>query len=151
LSPGDSRQADFSMRAVPAVHVRLTNLPAASQGQIPGINAVRKLFGSFPISLPAGVAQISPTEYEVAGLPPQDLTLLIGDNLPEHPARSLEASLSDGATLDGSRVPSAVTVSGRVLVASGMAELGINAGIILMRNDNSSPFIRLKKDGSFSI
>jgi hypothetical protein len=151
LSPGDSVQADVSLRSAPAVHLRLTNLPAASRDQIPGISAVRKLFGSFAAGIPASTMQISPGEYEVAGLPPQDMTLLINDNLPDHPARALDTSPSDGATLDASRLPPAVTVSGHVVLAPGMAELGENAGLNLMRGDNNNPFIRLKKDGSFSI
>jgi hypothetical protein len=149
LSPGDTQEADIPMRAVPAVHLRVTNLPLQDNG-MPTISAVQKVFGAMSVGLPTAMTQISPGEFEIAGLPPTDVTLLLNGNEPDKPSRTLEASVTDGATLDTSRVGPAVTIFGRVILPPGSGEIG-QAGLMLMRDGNSNPFVRLKKDGSFSV
>ena len=149
LSPGDTQQADISLRAVPAVHLRVTNLPVNQNG-VPGVGASRKIFGSLPAGISMSVSQISPGEFEFAGLPPGDITFFLNSDEPNGLSRVLEASVADGATLDASRIPPPASVSGRVIFPSGSPEISDGNVILFMRDNNASPAIPLRKDGSFS-
>jgi hypothetical protein len=149
LSSGDTQQADISLRAVPAVHLRVTNLPVNQNG-VPGVGASQKIFGSLLAGISMSVSQISPGEFEFAGLPPGDITFLLNSDKPNGPSRVLEASVADGATLDASRIPAPASVSGRVIFPSGSPEISDGNVILFMRDNNASPAIPLRKDGSFS-
>jgi len=88
LTAGDKVEANVQLQAVPAVHVRLTNLPVGENAIQIGAN--EKLFGTMEMGLGFASAQISPSEYEVAGLPPGDVKLIVNQSEPR--GRALELS-----------------------------------------------------------
>src|SRR5690242_18341605 len=76
LSAGDQEQANISVSAVPAAHLRLTGL-SQSEGSALNVGATQKVFGTVSLGLGTTSGQASPGEYEVAGLPPGQLTLVV--------------------------------------------------------------------------
>jgi len=150
LREGETQQADIALRAVPSVHLRLTNLPP-DQAASPNIGGFQRIFGSISSGVPMQVAQISPGEVEIAGLPPGDVAFNINSGDGGQNGRQLEARISGDATLDASKTSSVAVVSGRVVLPQGSGELG-HAGVELLalQADGPNAFARLKKDGTFS-
>jgi hypothetical protein len=149
LTAGDKGEANIQMQAVPAVHVRLTNLPVDEQtGMLIGAN--EKLFGSLDTALNVVSGQISPGEYEVAGLPPGDVTFVVnqGGNQ-ESRSRTIKANVSGGDTLNGAGTGATANVSGRVIFPVGDAS-PVQGQVTLLSEDNQNASAMLQKDGTFS-
>jgi hypothetical protein len=131
LSAGDQVQANISVHAVPAVHLRLTGLSQA-EGNALNVGATQKVFGTLSLGLSTTSGQVSPGEYEVAGLTPGQLTLVVRTNKDNQwTARTIEADSSFGGTLDGSALQTTAQVSGQVLLPAGVAD-GRPADVILV-------------------
>ena len=150
FSEGETEQANIQLRAVPAVHLRLSNLPP-DRTNPPNIGAFQSVFGTLAAMMPIQVAQISPGEIEIAGLPPGDLTFTVNRNGETgQDVQTIEANVSGGDTLDASKQLLSANVSGRVILPEGSAEVG-EATIVLLRDGNPATVKPLNKDGTFSI
>jgi len=144
---GSTEEADIQLRAVPAVHLRLTNLPVDESGISIGAS---QTFGSFQAGIPVVIGQITPEEYEVAGLPPGATTLQITRNGDQQQVpRTLNADISDNGTLDAAAASSA-NLSGRVLVGPSITGLA-QARLLLAGTENQTVSAMLHKDGTFSL
>jgi Carboxypeptidase regulatory-like domain len=149
LAAGEKEEADIHLQAVPAVHVRLTNLPVEGQDRVQ-IGANEKLFGSLDTGLGIAYAQIAPGEYEVAGLPPGDVLMTVSEGgNQEWRSRTIKANLSEGDTLNGGETGAIVNVSGRVIFSAANAR-PVQAQVSFISGDNSSTSAKLQKDGTFS-
>ena len=150
LSEGETEQANIQIRAVPAVHIRMANLPSDRANQ-PGIAAVQNVFGSLPVGLAMQYTEVSPGEIEIAGLPPGDITFtLTPSGEPGPGTRIIEANVTGDGTVDASKPLPSANVSGRVILPEGFVETG-DAAVMLLREGNSAAFTRLMKDGTFSL
>src|SRR5207244_11757906 len=76
LSAGAKQEANITLRAVPATRLRLTAVNNEA-GTSFGVDAGQRVFGTFTFGLNNDVGQVAPGEYEVAGLPPGELTLVL--------------------------------------------------------------------------
>jgi hypothetical protein len=120
LSAGEKEEANITLQAVPAAHLRLTISPT-DVGTSFGVGASRKVFGTFGFGLNLVFGQVSPGEYEVAGLPPGEVTLVVTTNRGnEWTSRSIEADASSGGTIDASGLPATAKVFGRILLPGGL-------------------------------
>ena len=148
LTAGDKVEADVQLRAVPAFHVRLTNLPV---GEIAiQIGANEKLFGTLDLGLGVASAQISPGEYEVAGLPPGDVRLIVNQGGSQgSSSRTIRTNVSEGETLDGAATGATANVSGRVIFPAGDANPA-RGQVSLVGEDTQAASAVLEKDGRFS-
>jgi hypothetical protein len=148
LTAGDRVEANVQLQAVPAVHVRLTNLPV---GEIAiRIGATEKLFGTLDMGLGVESAQISPGEYEVAGLPPGDVKLVVNQGGSQgSSSRTIRTNVSEGETLDGAGTGATANVSGRVIFPAGDANTA-RGQVSLVGEDTQGASAMLEKDGRFS-
>jgi hypothetical protein len=104
LTAGGQEEANIQLQPVPSVHVILTNAPVdPNDPNDPGVSANRKTFGSFAVGFPTVSGQVSPGEFELAGLPPGEVTFTIGAgrNRPEG-TRTFNANVAGSDTLDAS-------------------------------------------------
>jgi Carboxypeptidase regulatory-like domain len=149
LTPGDVQVANIQLQSVPAVHLRLTSLPADAERGIT-IQATQKLFGSSSMPVSAQSAQIAPGEYEVTGLPPGEVTLIVngGGNQEQH-SRTIKANVSGGEILDTAEAGGLANVSGRVNFPAGEV-IPAQARLMLFTDDGQSASASLWKDGTFS-
>ena len=148
LAAGDTVEADLSLVAVPAVHVRLTNLPTPENGSI-GLLARRTLFGT--VENVAGVltGQIGPGELELAGLPPGDVMLDLSTDNKQWNPHAIQAHLRGGDAIDAYSAAAGAAVSGHVILpaqAPSAEEMAVN----LASDQNQSFMAKLQKDGAFS-
>jgi Carboxypeptidase regulatory-like domain len=150
VAAGETEEADIPLQAVPAVHIRLTNLPVDEKNGIQ-IGANEKIFGSFNTFVNLQGAQITPGEYEVAGLPPGEVTLRINEiqGAGSNP-RTIEANLSDGEQVDGAGTGATATITGRVTYPMEPSGAG-QGGVTLINEENQSVSAQLQKDGTFSL
>lgn len=149
LHEGETQQADIPLRAVPSIHLRVTNLPP-DQSASPRIAVTQRLFAVANFGVAMDVAQIVPGEVEIAGLPPGDLTLSLIQHDGERPnAEQLEVNVSGEATVDASKTLPSASASGHVILPQGSGAIG-DAGGVILRENNRARFARLKKDGTFS-
>jgi len=150
LAAGGREEANIQLRAVPALHVRLTNLHADEKNPV-GIGAFRRVFRSYSAPQNVESRQISPGEYEVAGLPPGDVTLLIVPNSGQSgpsPRTSIRMNLSGDETLDAAGTVVTSNVSGRVIWPSGSIPEHVQVNFIDAESRNVSTAVL--KDGAFS-
>lgn len=151
LSAGDQEQANISMSAVPAAHLRLTGLSQA-EGSTVNVGATQKVFGTVSLGLGTTSGQASPGEYEVAGLPPGQLTLVVMTNKDNQwTSHTLEADSSLGGTLDASALQATAEVSGQVLLPVGAADVRAADIILVSTAATVLPGANapLEKDGMF--
>jgi len=148
LHEGETQQADIPLRAVPSIHLRLTNLPP-DQAASPRIGVTQRSFGLVGLGVPMGVAQIAPGEIEVAGLPPGDITLsLIPQDGDWRKAQQLEVNAGGEATVDASKTSPVASVSGRIVTQDPAAVP--EAGAVRLLSSSRRSFAAVKKDGTFS-
>jgi Carboxypeptidase regulatory-like domain len=148
LTAGDKVEANVQLQAVPAVHVRLTNLPVSEIAIQIGAN--EKLFGTLDMGLGVVSAQISAGEYEVAGLPPGDVKLIVNQGGSQgSSSRTIRTNVSEGETLDGAGTGATANVSGRVIFPAGDANPA-RGQVSLVGEDTLGTFAMLEKDGRFS-
>ena len=149
LTASDKQEANIQLQAVPSVHVRLTNLPGNAENGI-NIQANQRFFGSIVVPLTAVSGQISPGEYEVAGLPPGEVTLNVsGGGNQEWRSQTIKANVSGNETLDGAGTTPIANVSGRVIFPTGEV-ISAQARVTLLDEGNQSASATLQKDGTFS-
>lgn len=149
LAAGDKVVANIKLQALPAVHVRLTNLPVDEKSGV-NVDASRKLFGSLVAPLNAVAAQISPGEYEVAGLPPGDVSLIVNQHADQGwTSRIIKANVSGGEALDGSETDATANISGRMIFSVGDPD-PVEGQVTLLSEDNQNASAALQKDGTFS-
>ena len=145
---GETMQADIPLRAVPAIHLRLTNLPP-DQTAPPSISAAQRAFGSAYSGSSVQVAQISPGEVEVAGLPPGDVILTLqAPNGDWRDFQSLEVDATGEATVDASKTLPTAVISGRVISQDSAAVPAV--GAVRLEGRSRSGLTNVKKDGAFS-
>jgi hypothetical protein len=148
LSEGESAQANIPLRTVPAVHLRVTNLPANENSPV-AVNAFQRVFGTIPLGLQFQTAEVSPGEAEIAGLPPGELTFNVNRGQTATLERTMEANVGGSETLDASKPLPSATVSGRVVLPEDSVPIR-DGNIMLLKAGDPTPFIHLEKDGSFA-
>jgi len=152
VTAGSREEANIQLQAVPSVHVILTNLPVDEKDSNNfGVGANQEIFGSFAAVLAPVLGQISPGEYEIAGLPPGEITFTInqGANPQENP-RMFSANVSGDNTLDvAASTAASANVSGRVIQQSGNADMQ-EAELTITGEGNRIASTKLRKDGTFS-
>src|SRR5690349_2457146 len=151
LGAGEQEQANVSVNAVPAAHLRLTGLSPA-EGSALSVGAAQKVFGTLSLGLTTTSGQASPGEYEVAGLPPGQLTLVVMTNKDNQwTSHTLEADSSLGGTLDASALQATAEVSGQVLLPAGVADVRAGDIILVSTMATTVPGANapLEKDGMF--
>src|ERR1700746_395248 len=152
VTAGGQEEANIQLQPVPSVHVILTNVPVdRNNPNDPGVSANRKIFGSFPVGFPMVYGLVSPGEFEIAGLPPGEVTFTIGAgrDQPEGP-RTFNVNVADSDTLDASVAGPFAKVSGRVIAPAAAALVG-HAQLTLVADDSQNTSAELQKDGSFSL
>lgn len=153
LGAGDQEQANISVHAVPAAHLYLTGLSQA-EGRAFNVGATQKVFGTLNLGFGTISRQVSPGEYELAGLPPGQLTLVVMTNKDNQwTSRTIEADSSLGGTLDASALQATALVSGQVLLPVGATE-GTVGEVYLVGPGPSATSLPsanalLQKDGTF--
>ena len=147
VAEGETAEANIPMRTVPAAHLRLTGMPADHSLNV---NVFQKVFGTVAMPLSIQTSEISPSEIEIAGLPPGDLTFAINRANTDEKERTIQANVSGSGTLDASRPLPSAKVSGRVFLPEGSGTIG-DAGIMLVKDGEPATFTRLHKDGSFDL
>jgi carboxypeptidase family protein len=150
LAAGETKEADIHVQAVPAIHLRLTNLPADENVQI-NFSASESLFGSLdePVNIVSG--QISPGEYEVAGLPPGDVALVVMQSGSQGTtSRTIKTNLRASDSLDVAGKGATANVTGRVILLD--SDENPEQGQVSLRNENNqNASTSLQKDGTFSL
>jgi hypothetical protein len=150
LAAGETKQADIHVQAVSAVHLRLTNLPADENAPI-NFSASESFFGSLdePVNIVSG--QISPGEYEVAGLPPGDIVLEVTENGSQSKtSRTIKTNLRGSDSLDVTGRGATANVTGRVILQD-QDESPEQGQVSLRSENNQSASTALHKDGTFSL
>jgi hypothetical protein len=150
VSAGETMQADVRLQAVPAMHVRVTNVPEsnAGNGESLGIGAMESLFGSSSTGLPVVTGQIAPGVYEVAGLPPGPVALTLNENRKgEWQNRTIHANVNDGENIDARATGATANVMGRI--AAGEVGAGLRGNVVLTSKDGQTLSRNVQKDGSF--
>ncbi len=152
LATGSQVEANIQLQPVPSVHVFLANLPH-NEDDTNGINisANQSVAGSPAVGLPLNMTPIAPGEYEVAGLPPGEITFTIGHGgIHRDQIRTFSANVADGSIVDTVAASgAAANVSGRVVLQS--ANLDIKLGQLeLVSKDRPGLHEMIQKDGSFS-
>ena len=150
LAAGETKQADIHMQAIPAVHLRLTNLPTDENSQTI-FSASESLFGSLDEAVNIISAQISPGEYEVAGLPPGDIALEVMQNGSQsNTSRTIRTNLRGGGSLDVAGSGATANVRGRVILHD-RDEYPEQGQVSLRSENNQNASTALQKDGTFSL
>ena len=150
LRAGEGHEANITLQAVPATRLRLTGLPADGRSSI-SVGASQRVYGTSSFGLGIASGQIAPGEYEIAGLPPGDLTLVVTANKGnESTSRTID--LDSRGTLDASGLQATAKVSGKVFVEG--APEG-NAGFVSLISSTMpaqpvAATTQLQKDGTFS-
>ena len=153
LAAGAQVEANIHVQAVPSVHVLLTNLPIDPDNPN-GINisATQKALGSVDLGMSIALAQIAPGEYEVAGLPPGEITFIIGTagGIRQGPPRTFNVNVADGNTIDTAATAGpAANVSGRVILPPATEHFE-QGELTLVGESNRALNAKIQKDGSFS-
>lgn len=151
LSAGEKEEANITLEAVPATHLRLTGLNSERASSL-GVGASQRVFGTFSFGLNEVFGQVAPGEYEVAGLPRGELTLIVTTNKAnEWTSRSIEVDSRSQGTMDGAALSATAKVAGRVFLPGANAARG---GSLSLMSTSATPLpgvtTRLEEDGTFS-
>ena len=152
ITAGSSQEANVRLHAVPALHLRLTNVAGeAGREDSIGVGGFQKTAEGDQFGLPIMTQRLAPNEFEVAGIPPGDFTLVLDSGEAQgRPARKIELSARGDATLDAAQAVASVHVAGRILVQEGESLLA-NAGVVLLsQGGDSGSFAQAGKDGAFT-
>lgn len=150
LSAGEKEEADITLQAVRAVHLRVAVAPS-EVGTSLGFGASQKAFGTFSFGLGVAYGQVSPDEYEVAGLLPGEVSLVVTTNKgnDEWTSRTIEADTATGR-IEAFALPVTAKVSGRILLAG--ADLETKGGEVRLVSTTAARLVsttQLQKDGTF--
>jgi hypothetical protein len=151
LGAGEREEANITLEAVPATHLRLTGLNNEGANSF-AVGASQRVFGTFPFGLNEVFGQVAPREYEVAGLPPGQLTLVVTTNKAnEWTSRSIEVDSRSQGTVDGSALPATAKVAGRVFLPGAKAAGG---GSLSLMSTSATTLPRvttpIEEDGRFN-
>lgn len=155
LNTGESEEANMTLQAVPATHLRLTSMKNEG-GTSFGVGASRRVFGTFTFGLNDVFGQVAPGEYEIAGLPPGDLTLVVTTNNAnkgnEWTSRSIEVDSRSQGTIDTAELPATARLSGRVFLPGSSAQTGGGSVSLMSTLATTLPGATafLQDDGTFS-
>jgi hypothetical protein len=143
---GEAQQADVRLRAIPSIHIRVSNLPLDENGQARiGIVPIQRVFGVYPSAVHSNAVQVSPGVYEVTGLVPGEVMLSISE---QHDGkwsqRSIRTTTNGGESVDAGTNNAEIHVSGTAVGASP------GASIWLRDESGANPWTEVQKDGSFS-
>ena len=130
LSAGASEEANITVAAVPAKHLRLRGVNSEPWSSV-GVGASQPVFGTFNFRLHQVVGQVAPGEFEVAGLPPGKLTVVVTttNKANEQTFRSVEVDSRSQGTIDAAELPAPARISGRVLFPGANAAKGGNVSL----------------------
>jgi len=150
LSAGEKQEANITLRAVPATRLRLTAVNNEA-GTSFGVDAGQRVFGTFTFGLNNVFGQVAPGEFEVAGLPPGELTLvLVASKASEWTSRSIEVDSRVG-TIDAAELPATTKVSGRIFLPGASAARG---GSVSLKSTSAATLpgatTPLQADGTFN-
>lgn len=147
---GDRLQINFSLHAVPAIHLRF-NVPTQGRNGVPAPQLTADAFGTamyLPITpMPTMRSQGQSYVYEYSGLAPGHYDVRQGQ------AGSLPLDATSSRTLDAPAPGSDVDVTGKVAMASGGA-LPHNVMVIAQRVSGGQMLQRtagIQADGSFTL
>jgi Carboxypeptidase regulatory-like domain len=154
ITAGSQEEANIQLQPVPSVHAMLTNVPVNENNPNDtniNITANQKIFGSYAVGFAMVSEQVSPGEFEIAGLPPGEITFTIGagGNRAEG-TRTFTANLTGGDTLDAAAAGPSAKVSGRVIAPATAAPMD-QAQLTLVADDNQNVSALLRNDGTFSL
>lgn len=154
IAPGDQEEADIQLTPVPSAHVLITGLPPDSPNgpaPYPNIQAEERLFGaSIGFSAPAQPREVSSGTWELDGVPPGEVTLMIQDNGRQGWSQHMiAASVSDGGTVDASTTATA-TVSGRAISPALWPPGQTRVALVNMLPGSAFAEVPVRKDGSFT-
>jgi hypothetical protein len=149
LSAGETKEADIHVQAVPAIHLRLTNLPTDENAQV-NFSASETIMGSLDEAVNIIAGQISPGEYEVAGLPPGDVAIEVTQNGGQsRTSRTIRTNLHGSDSLDVAGKGVTANVTGRVILLDS-DEHPEQGQVSLLTENNQNAATPLQKDGTFS-
>jgi protocatechuate 3,4-dioxygenase beta subunit len=115
LHLGDRVNADITMTAVPALHIRLANLTADPSKVVQPVLLERQL-GDFQLPVPAQVERDSSGEYELEGVAPGRYEIELLTFNPKNGARSERrrafVDITSSGQLDAAQTSGAATVKG---------------------------------------
>jgi hypothetical protein len=148
---GDAMDANIRMVAVPSIHVLLTNVIGSRRnGQNVGVSAVQQPFGVTQVPLSTTFTEISPGTFEVGGLPPGEVRLMLNRGGDESfDSHGVRVNASEGKTVDANS-REAASVSGAVVGVDGN-KTGMQGTIVLRKGDQEVASARLRKDGTFTL
>jgi protocatechuate 3,4-dioxygenase beta subunit len=148
---GDAMEADVRLIAVPSTHILLTNVDRRGRsGPNVAVFAVQRPFGATQVGLTVTSAELSAGTYEVSGLPPGEVRVMVNRGGEEaSDAHGVRVNATEGETVDAnSREPSA-NVSGTVTGADGnKAEM--QGEVVLRKGSQEAASARVRRDGTFS-
>ena len=152
LSAGEKEEANITLQAVAATHLRLTGLNKEGATSF-GVGGTQRVFGTFSFGLNEVFGQVAPREYEVAGLPPGELTLVVTTNKAnEWTSRSIEVDSRSQGTVDGSALPATAKVAGRVFLPGAKAAGGGSLSLMSTSETSLPPVTTpLEEDGRFNL
>ena len=150
LSAGEIAEANIALQAVRATRLRLTGVNSEG-GTSAGVGASQRVFGAF-FGLNEVFGQVAPGEYEVAGLPPGEVTVVLTANRAnEWTSRSIEVDSRYQRTIDAAELPATAKVSGRAFLPG--ANVARGGSVSLMSTPPTSlPAVTapLQEDGTFN-
>lgn len=151
LQPGDRAQADLTLQAVPALHLRFavrgTDLPQGIAMQV-----VQQIFGGLPIFTNAQIISSDKDSIEVAGVPPGHLGVKLDMNADPANTKGMRSVQQEiDATRDGTvnlnEIADLVTINGKVEV-TGTVGFPDQASIMLRPVEfGSEYFANISKEG----
>ena len=145
LGAGEKQEANITLQALPADGGSSTSI---------NVGASQKVFGTPSFGFGINSGQIAPGEYEIAGLPPGDITVVVTTNKGnESRSQTIDVDSRAGRTLDASGLQATAKVSGRVFDPEGGPET--NGGFVSLISSATptqpvAATAQLEKDGTFS-
>lgn len=135
LHAGDRASADFTLRTVQAVHVRITYAnDSADSGDSPYAVLSQVVFDGIELTTPTSTTRTDRNPSVMSGVPPGHYLLRVTSNArrfrrtaqppneeTERPERVREVDLAADTELDASEMAPTATVSGTVKLANGQA------------------------------
>jgi hypothetical protein len=128
LKSGDKADADFNLRPVPAVHVRVKDPGAGSSPNFNGfqVQALKTIFGNYHVDVPLTISSTTPETIELGGLASGTFEVQYTSRTGEEiSAKTEELTVTADAeiTLDqdaaGSRVRGVVRIEGSSVIPNG--------------------------------